>query len=428
MLTRKKFMDFIPEPKNEEVLLYNDELQELIDHDVLLEYKKEYKIFLEKRERFLVLKKSFEEYHNYIDSMYLFRKDWNEKDYLKALQDDKKTYSKLYEEIKKKETAIDVLKNKAASMQNRINIQIAKEEKDLEIKKDGIDQDIEVNKQKLEYYKNKTSDLKADLELLNKRINNNENEFKDLQEMNDKLCKGTYKCDLCGHIIRSAGPESRIYARLCRMLEINKEELETLLAKKKNLDIEINNCEVEIKKIRDNLQNDISFKRESKNFYHKKSLDVLKLEALYDDIIKNIYALENELKNNPQTKEDTFIELKERIKKCEISLENLKKIRLFKTEKKSEIDEYNQLKYEIKEKMQYLDKLKAFLIIYFKMYEKKANDYCLNLIQFKIYEFNDYELTEKLDIYYKGTLYEELNKEQKDEADRILIDKFEIYL
>lgn len=428
MLKRKDFLNFIPQPTNADVILYDYDLKDLLDVDVLAEYKSEYKNYQKKRERFLILKESFERYKDYINSIYLFRKDWNEEDYLKALQNDKRTYSTLYSEIKKKETAISVLQQKSKSMQDRINIQIAKEEKDLELKKENIDQDIEVNKQKLEYYKNKLSDLKIDESSLQKRIKINEEEFKELQNMDSKLCKGAYKCDLCGHLIRSAGPESRIYTRLVKMLEINKQDLENLAQKKEKIDLDIANCENEIKKAKTNLQNSISFKRESGNFYRKKSIEVLKLEALQDDIINNISILENELKTNPQVREDEFLQLKNRINNCELSLENLKTIKKFKEEKKDEINEYNSLKLELKKIMEKLNKLKNFLKIYFKIYEQKGNEYCLNVIKFKIYNFDDYELKEIFEIYYKDTLYEELPKDLKDEVDKILIDKFQIYI
>ena len=428
MLKRKDFLSFIPQPTNADVILYDYDLKDLLDVDVLAEYKSEYKNYQKKRERFLILKESFERYKNYINSIYLFRKDWNEEDYLKALQNDKRTYSTLYSEIKKKETAISVLQQKSKSMQDRINIQIAKEEKDLELKKENIDQDIEVNKQKLEYYKNKLSDLKIDESSIKKRIRINEEEFKELQNMDSKLCKGAYKCDLCGHLIRSAGPESRIYTRLVKMLEINKQDLENLAQKKEKIDLDIANCENEIKKAKTNLQNSISFKRESGNFYRKKSIEVLKLEALQDDIINNISILENELKTNPQVREDEFLQLKNRINNCELSLENLKTIKKFKEEKKDEINEYNSLKLELKKIMEKLNKLKNFLKIYFKIYEQKGNEYCLNVIKFKIYNFDDYELKEIFEIYYKDTLYEELPKDLKDEVDKILIDKFQIYI
>ena len=83
---------------------------------------------------------------------------------------------------------------------------------------------------------------------------------------------------------------------------------------------------------------------------------------------------------------------------------------------------------ELKKIMEKLNKLKNFLKIYFKIYEQKGNEYCLNVIKFKIYNFDDYELKEIFEIYYKDTLYEELSKDLKDEVDKILIDKFQIYI
>lgn len=428
MLNRKDFMKFIPKPDNKDVILYDNELQDLLDVEVLEEYNKECQLFFQEKEEYISLSETFKEYEKFVNSMYLYQKKWNEEDYLGILQNDKKTYSKLYSEIKKTETNISILQKKAKVMQEKIDMQTKIEERNLQEKKDNIDITIENIKDNLDKYRGKLSDYVNDRRLIDKRIENNEEEFNNLQSMNTQLNNGVYKCELCGHTIKSVGTDSKIYARLCKKLEVNKEELEHLIKKKNDIEANIAFFENEIKKEKSNLQNAISFKKESRNFYRKKSLEILKLEALRDEIINNITLLEKSLKTNPKTKESNFIELKDRISKCEISLENLRKIKVFRMSKEKELKKINELKESLKKHIKRMDEMKKFLIIYFKIYEQRANDYCLNVIKFKIFEFEDYNLKEIFKIYYNNILYEELEQKDKDFVDKILIDKFQLFL
>lgn len=428
MLNRKDFMKFIPKPDNKDVILYDNELQDLLDVEVLEEYNKECQLFFQEKEEYISLSETFKEYEKFVNSIYLYQRKWNEEDYLGILQNDKKTYSKLYSEIKKTETNISILQKKAKVMQEKIDMQTKIEERNLQEKKDNIDITIENIKDNLDKYRGKLSDYVNDRRLIDKRIENNEEEFNNLQKMNTQLNNGVYKCELCGHTIKSVGTDSKIYARLCKKLEVNKEELEHLIKKKNDIEANIAFFENEIKKEKSNLQNAISFKKEARNFYRKKSLEILKLEALRDEIINNITLLEKSLKTNPKTKESNFIELKDRISKCEISLENLRKIKVFRMSKEKELKKINELKESLKEHIKRMDEMKKFLIIYFKIYEQRANDYCLNVIKFKIFEFEDYKLKEIFKIYYNNILYEELEQKDKDFVDKILIDKFQLFL
>lgn len=428
MLNRKDFMKFIPKPDNKDVILYDNELQDLLDVEVLEEYNKECQLFFQEKEEYISLSETFKEYEKFVNSMYLYQRKWNEEDYLGILQNDKKTYSKLYSEIKKTETNISILQKKAKVMQEKIDMQTKIEERNLQEKKDNIDITIENIKDNLDKYRGKLSDYVNDRRIIDKRIENNEEEFNNLQSMNTQLNNGVYKCELCGHTIKSVGTDSKIYARLCKKLEVNKEELEHLIKKKNDIEANIAFFENEIKKEKSNLQNAISFKKESRNFYRKKSLEILKLEALRDEIINNITLLEKSLKTNHKTKESNFIELKDRISKCEISLENLRKIKVFRMSKEKELKKINELKESLKKHIKRMDEMKKFLIIYFKIYEQRANDYCLNVIKFKIFEFEDYNLKEIFKIYYNNILYEELEQKDKDFVDKILIDKFQLFL
>ena len=71
-----------------------------------------------------------------------------------------------------------------------------------------------------------------------------------------------------------------------------------------------------------------------------------------------------------------------------------------------------------------MEQYKKFLTIFFKIYEQKANEFCGKDFKFKIFEFEDYKLIEKFEIYYKTIKYENLSIESKNKVDKILNEKF----
>ena len=100
-MNRKQLINSIPKPENKDVVVYDMSLSDLIDKDVFKEYNELLPIFLIKKEQYNGLEFKLKEYQNSIDNIYLFKKDWTREDYLQALQNNKKTYTTLYNDIKK---------------------------------------------------------------------------------------------------------------------------------------------------------------------------------------------------------------------------------------------------------------------------------------------------------------------------------------
>ena len=100
-MNRKQLINFIPKPENKDVIIYDLSLSDLIDKDVFKEYSEILPVFLRKEEEYLMLESKVKEYQNSIDNVYLVKKDWTKEDYLQALHNNKKTYSTLYNDIKK---------------------------------------------------------------------------------------------------------------------------------------------------------------------------------------------------------------------------------------------------------------------------------------------------------------------------------------
>lgn len=427
-MNREDFIKFIPKPENKDVILYDISLQDLIDVDVLLEYNKLYPIFISKKEQYLNLKAKLEEYNKIINEIYLFKKSWTEEDYLQALRDDKKTYSILYGDIKKIENNICMLQRNLKGINEKIQIQESKENKRIDDKKESIEKDIEKNKEKLLNYKNYLDSYKLSLEEINNKINENEEEFELISLMQNNLETGECKCEYCGRTIKKVDENSLIYKKIYNNLEKNKNKLQKLLEQQNKLELSIAYYEAEIKKIKSDLNNDIQFKKENKNIYLKKNLEVLKLEAVRDELLNNISKYEKELKSNSRTQNTKFLELKDNINKYELSLNNINKIKELKEENKKEIKEYTKLKSELKEILNKLDLYLKFINIYFKILQQKAEEYCGKDYKFKFAKIEDYQFIPILEIYYKGVKYEELSSKDSDEVHKFLIEKFSIYL
>lgn len=426
-MDREQFIKFIPKPENKDVILYDTTLKDLIDIDVLEKYNELYSNFIKKKQEFLNLKEKSEEYQRMIDNIYLYKPSWNEQDYLDALQNDKKTYSTMYNDIKKIENNIEILQKKIKSIDEKIEMQEVKEKRTAEKKEKSIDEDIEKQKEKIANLRENLILYKQTLETINDEILDNENEFEFLSQMLEDLKIGNYKCKYCGSTIKVYSENSLIYKRLYKNTEQNKNELKQLLEKKKKVELNISYYESEILKIKKNLNNDIEFKKEKRNSYNKKSIEVLKLEALRDEMINNMSELKNELESNPRSHSKHFLELKERIDKYELSLDNLKRIKEIKENSNNEIQKINSLREEIKKIIPVLNKYLRFISIYFKIYEQKANEYCGDNIKFKFFKIEEYKLLEIFEITYKGIEYSQLDKKTREEVDKTLIEKFSIY-
>ena len=426
-MNREQLIKFIPMPKNSDVILYDIDLKDLIDINVIEEYNKIFPIFINEEKKYNILKRKIIEYQNSIDNIYLFNTSWGKEDYLIALQNDKKTYNTLFNDINKIENNINMFQKRINTIDEKIEIQINKEKKFIEQKKIDIEKNIENNKNKLFTLKSKLKDVEIELENINKKIKENETEFQDLMQMQSELKKGEYQCKYCGSTVKVWSENSMIYKRLLKNTEENKLELERLIQKQNKIQNNYDYYKKEISSVTAELNNDLQFKKQDYNFYTKKSIEVLKLEALRDEMINNINKLQKSLKTYPQLNSDKYKQLKDNIEKYELSLNNLEKMSEMKKNLELELKEFNNLKNNLNEMHKKLTQYKKFLTIYYKIYEQKANDFFGKDFKFKLFKFNDFELKAIFEIYYKDIEYTELSKQERDFVDQIFIEKLDIF-
>lgn len=423
-MNRDILIDFIPKPSNKDVILYDTSLKDLIDVDVIQEYNNLLPIFNLCFNQYLGYKNNIQNYEKTINNIYLYKSNWSEEDYLYNLQNYKKTYSTLFSSIKKTESKIDILQKKIKMINDKIEIQIAKENKEIENKKNNIDKKINENLDKLIHLKEIVSTLKIENEKIRTNINENKEDFLILQEIFTSINKGECKCKYCGSILSNVSENSRFYKKTYKNIENNKKELEILLEKKQKNDEQLELYNKNIKEINNELKNDLNFKGQDFNFYRKKSIEVLKLEGTRDQMINNIAQLKKELENDSQTKSEQFLDLKNKIKELELSLENLQKIKTMKENLSKDYDEYNKLKEDLSNMKIKMEQYKKFITIFFKIYEQKASEFCGKDFKFKVFDFDEYTLIEKFEIYYKNIEYNNLSHSSKKKVNDILEEKF----
>lgn len=426
-MKREDFIKFIPKPRNEDVILYDISLNNLIDIDVVQEYEKLYPIFINEKSKFEKLKKEIELYKKSIDEVYLYNPSWSEEDYLNKLRNDKKTYSILYSNIKKGETNIEILQKKVTAINEKIQIQIAKENRERESKYENINKDIENNKEKLDMFKDSVNIYKHTLKRIDEQIKEIKEDLKLFKLSEERLKKGNYECICCGKKLRKNDDSSIIFQRLQNNALQRKIELKELTEKRVKIETNLAYYESELSKVKTQLNSNIIFKKEHKNTYIKKSLEVLKLEAIRDEMLNKITQIKHEINEDSNINSKKFIELKNRIEIYENSLENLKKIKNIKQELKEKMDNFQQIEDNFNKITKTIQQYVSFLTIYYKIYEQKASNYCGPDYKFKFFRVENYKIIDIFEIYYKGTEYTQLSKEEIEIVDKNLIEKFSIY-
>ena len=422
-MNRDDFIKFIPKPTNEDVILYDISLKELIDVDVLTEYNKLFPVFQKTKMEFMKLKEEIDIYTETINQIFLVNPSWSEEMYLEKLREDMQLYSTLYGDIKRKEDKIKILQKKIDSTNEKIIIQKNKEEKENEAKNINLNQEIEENKVNLIKFKDTIDVYKNSLKRIDEQIRNIKSDLKILKESESQLVEGTYRCFCCGRKIKENETE-KIINKITINIQKNTEQLNLLLEQKEKNQNTLNYYKDEISKIKNELQNSMNFKKNLKNMYIKKSIEILKLEASRNEYLNKIEEEKQNLENEPKTNSKKFLELKNRIQKYRISLDNLKKIKSMKGTTALKIKVYEERKIKLKKMQTLLTKYLTFLNIYYKIYEQKASQYAGPDYKIKFFEIKNYEIINTLIITYKGIEYSELSKKDKQTVDKNLAEKF----
>lgn len=424
MKDRYDIINLIPKPKNEDVIIYDMSLKDLLDKDVFGLYQEALKLYKLKVEKYKKIEQLRTEYENNIDGIYLYNKSWKEEDYLSMLQNLKKTYNTVYKEIKKTEDNITILERKVKNINEQIDLQRQKDLQEIEGRKHDIESDIISKKEELQKCNFEVRTLREKKQLLKEREKEILEDNEQITSMLDEVQNNTtYICRYCGTKVIRADSRLKIANMLEKNQGKNNAKLQDIKVKLDEINQELKALRNKIETIKDGLNNDLEFKKEEFNFYTKKSVKILQLEAERDNLLNKLLELRNHLQQEPVTTSKKFLDLKDTISKCELSLENLNKMKEQKIDFMNSKEEYETLKTEIVDLYNNLNTYKKFIVLYYKIYEKKANDYFGNNIKFKLYQINGFDFQEIFEIYYNDIEYSQLPKSQQAKVDEIYSEK-----
>lgn len=420
-MNREQFLRMIPKPKNQEVVVYDINLKDLLDVNVFAEYEKDYSDYVEKKQKYDLLKEERNQYLETINKAYLYNTSWGESDYINMIQLDKKTYATMYSDIKKIEDKINVSEKKLKVLEEKLNLQKIKDKKEVDKQLKDVDDKIEKNKNLYFQIKDKLNDLYNDIKYIDDRIDDTNKDKELILKMKDDLNNDVFICEYCGTKIKSHSSNSHIAKRIERNLTENNKQLDSLNKRKEKTELEIAFLENKFKNVKQELNNSIEVKKQGDNIYIKKSIEVLKLEGLRTKTTNDIALLKKSLEKQPHYNSDKFKEIKERLSLYELSLDNLHKIKIAKINMQEKSDEFNTLEKEVSNIENRLKKYINFIRIYYKICEQKLNIFFGNNITFKLYEIEDYEVKDVLKIYCNKISYEYLDTKTKEKVDKILI-------
>ena len=226
-MERKDIINIIPQPKNEDVIVYDLDLKDLIDINVFDEFKQllnDYKI---KRENYILIEKELEMYQKTIDNIYLYNKSWTETDYIEMLQKEKKTYNTYFNEVKKIENNIDILEKKYKTINEQIKIQHSRETKEIETKKKNINNEIEDARKNIKILNAKIQKINVEKNAYLKQISDIEEDLELCNIMQKELYEKKFKCQYCGSIITNEKNKDRVNNMLEKKKQKNNQYLKS---------------------------------------------------------------------------------------------------------------------------------------------------------------------------------------------------------
>lgn len=428
MHNREDVFKIIPKPQNEDVIIYDKSLEDLLEVDVLTEYNKLILEYQNKTQKINELEEKLNNYKFFIDNLFLYNKSWNENDYIDMIQKEEKVYANFFKEIKKIESNIEVLKKKYKTLNESIEIQKQKEQKEIDKKKQELDDEIDERSEKNFEFKNKIKELKQEKKQIEDNINEINNQINDLKEMKKALNLDHFECPYCGTTVVELNNKKKVFNTIQKNINKNEEEKKKLNLQLKELCNKIEFYEIQFEDNKEILNNNIQFKKENFDFYIKKSVKVLEMEAIRDQTLNEITNFEKQLQDDPRINSQQYKELKDRLNKYKLSLENLRKARIEKEFFLEENKMYQEERIEINKIVEKLTRYKKFLTLFYKIYEKKINDYFGEDFKFKIFKFNDFCLEKIYEIYYKGIEFNFLSQKQKEEFNKKYNEKMATFL
>lgn len=421
---KKKLLQLVSIPLNTEVAYYDSDFADLITIDVEKLYNEElvkYKTLLNKYNK---IKQRFDEYNQNLENLPLADKNMTEEDYIKEIQKLEIQYSNNYAYLKQLDSRINSLKTVLATQKEKIRIQIAKDEYDINNKNENIDRQNAELKQNLLLQKTiiETCKIKLNALIFAKDEYNKQLEIceKDLDTDNSDK----FKCIFCQNAVKSDKKKSEIIKNLQAKLTKIKEEIKELMLKIQEENTIITQKNKEISKI----QKQISKNEDSKispDIYLKKSQKVLKLEFRQFEIEDEIYELSKQYSSLANKEGQKYKALKNKLDSYKESLQNLIDFRNEKEELKVELKQKNELKNELDELENNIKFHLRFITIKNKIIEKRIAEMFENKVKFKLYEVDGIYLKEINKLLFNEIDVQFLNIDEQNQLERLIQNKIQ---
>lgn len=404
----------IEKPNNQDVIAYDPNyLIDLLNINVQKKYPDLLKKYKQEFKSYQLEEQKMQDYDKKLNEFYLFNTSWTEYDYLTKINESKKTYAILYSNINANEKKIKALKSRLEILKQSLEDQKA-------IQQLNFNKQIENNKRQIPKLQNKLFKLERkmnkynlDIEYYNNSISLLENTGNFIEELQSKI---------------NEHPELKkvksINTLITNQISKFQNEINDFKGKIRDTKDDILIIEDDYNESKEELENLLTFNEQEKIPYHKKSIEILRIEGEINSTKNQIANIQQEIENDSKYNSKEFNALKDKINKYELSLKNLTTIKEYEKENKGKIIELKEKQDELKKQYSILSKMTKFLIIYYKICEEKINS-VFEDITFKLYKIlSDIEVIEDLKITVNSIEYANLDANTKNKVDRELASVF----
>lgn len=422
---RKTLLNFASKPSNTDVIYYDNKFIDLINVDVDKLYNDELDLYSKLQKKYSIIKDEVDEYNARVENLKLLGKNMSEADYIEKIRTLEIEYAKKYKAIKILESKINTLSGKILDLQNKIEIQIAKE---IQAKKNKKNEMLE-NKRKLS---NETSTLRIILKNRNKvldilkdKLNFERERYNTFEKNKKSIHEEKYRCDYCKCVINKKRSES--------LLNYIDTQQNSLLNKIDKLKKDIEEEEEETNKVNKKLSDDLAQLKNIKSVeqqnifaYEKKSVQVLRLEGKIFGIQEEIEKLKEEYNEKTKRAGAAFKDLKLKIESYKESLFNLHELKESRENLKVDLDIYKDIIEQVKTIKESLNFHCQFLITRNKLWEQKISNLFDNKIRVQLFTEENMIIKEECKVYYNNIELMYLRPDEEKIVENMIVDKMKL--
>lgn len=422
---RKTLLNFATKPSNADVIYYDNKFIDLINVDVDKLYNDELDLYSKLQKKYAIIKDEVDEYNARVENLKLLGKNMSEADYIEKIRTLEIEYAKKYKAIKILESKINTLSGKILDLQNKIEIQIAKE---IQAKRNKKNEMLE-NKRKLS---NETSTLRIILKNRNKvldilkdKLNFERERYNTFEKNKKSIHEEKYRCDYCKCVINKKRSES--------LLNYIDTQQNSLLNKIDKLKKDIEEEEEETNKVNKKLSDDLAQLKNIKSVeqqnifaYEKKSVQVLRLEGKIFGIQEEIEKLKEEYNEKTKRAGAAFKDLKLKIESYKESLFNLHELKESRENLKVDLDIYKDIIEQVKTIKESLNFHCQFLITRNKLWEQKISNLFDNKIRVQLFTEENMIIKEECKVYYNNIELMYLRPDEEKIVENMIVDKMKL--